>query len=36
VAVVIRMWDNQFTNNMNTAKQLELDKAAMRKKYGHP
>ena len=36
VAVVIRMWDNQFTNNMNTAQQLEQDKAAMRKKYGHP
>tara|TARA_R110002126_G_C10490983_1_gene504832 strand:- start:67362 stop:68078 length:717 start_codon:yes stop_codon:yes gene_type:complete len=35
VAVVIRMWKNQFTNQMNTAKMLEEDKAKMRKKYGH-
>jgi glycosyltransferase involved in cell wall biosynthesis len=35
VAVVIRMWDQQFTKQMDTAKQLELDKAAMRTKYGY-
>jgi len=35
VAVVIRMWKNQFTNQMNTAKMLEEDKARMRIKYGH-
>jgi len=35
VFVVIRMWDNQFTENMNTASQLEHDKAAMREKYDH-
>lgn len=34
-AVVIRMWDQQFTQQMNTARQLELDKAEMRKKYGY-
>lgn len=35
VAVVIRMWDQQFTKQMDTAKQLELDKTAMRAKYGY-
>ncbi len=34
VAVVVRMWDQQFTKQMNTAQQLELDKITMRKKYG--
>ena len=35
VGVVIRMWDSQFTNQMNTAQRLEQDKATMRNKYGH-
>jgi len=35
VAVVIRMWDQQFTAQMNSAKQLELDKISLRAKYGY-
>ena len=35
VAVVIRMWANQLTNQINVAQQLEKDKITMRKKYGH-
>lgn len=34
-AVVIRMWSQQFTSKLNIPKQLELDKAAMRAKYGY-
>lgn len=34
-AVVVRMWDNQLTRNLNVPRQLELDKTAMRKKYGY-
>ena len=33
--VVVRMWDSQLTQNLNIPQQLELDKAAMRKKYGY-
>lgn len=33
VAVVIRMWQAQFSSKINIPKQLELDKAMMRKKY---
>jgi glycosyltransferase involved in cell wall biosynthesis len=35
VALVIRMWDQQFTAQMNSARQLELDKIALRAKYGY-
>ncbi len=35
VAVVIRIWDQQFTAQMNSARQLELDKIALRAKYGY-
>ncbi len=35
VAVVIRMWKNQLTNQINVPRQLELDKVEMRKKYGY-
>jgi len=34
VAVVIRMWNQQFTAQMNSAQQLEQDKATIRAKYG--
>lgn len=33
--VVVRMWEDQLTENLNIPRQLELDKAAMRKKYGY-
>lgn len=33
--VVIRMWDNQLTENLNIPRQLEQDKAMMRRKYGY-
>lgn len=33
--VTVRMWESQLTENLNIPRQLELDKAAMRKKYGY-
>lgn len=33
--VVVRMWENQLTENLDIPRQLEADKAAMRKKYGY-
>jgi len=33
--VVIRMWDNQLSNQINYARSLEADKIYMRKKYGY-
>jgi len=33
--IVVRMWDNQLTNQMNVAQQLEKSKAHMRDKYGY-
>lgn len=35
VAVVIRMWTNQLTNQVNVPQQQEQNKITMRKKYGH-
>lgn len=35
VAIVIRMWESQFTNNLNIPAQLESDKKTMRGKYGY-
>ncbi len=35
VAVVIRMWEQQFTKQMDSAQQLERDKIALRAKYGY-
>lgn len=34
-SVVVRMWENQLTQNLDIPRQLEMDKAAMRKKYGY-
>ena len=33
--VVVRMWEDQLTENLNIPRQLEQDKATMRKKYGY-
>ncbi len=35
VAVVIRMWEQQFTKQLDSAQQLERDKVALRAKYGY-
>tara|TARA_R110000824_G_scaffold387513_1_gene582852 strand:- start:670 stop:1386 length:717 start_codon:yes stop_codon:yes gene_type:complete len=35
VSVVIRMWKDQLTNNMDVPQQKEQNKITMRKKYGH-
>lgn len=35
VAVVIRMWESQFTSKINIPAQLESDKKVMRGKYGY-
>lgn len=33
--IVVRMWESQLTENLNIPRQLELDKQAMRRKYGY-
>jgi len=33
--IVVRVWENQLTSQLNIPRQLEADKIAMRKKYGY-